>query len=153
MALKEPTCWAAHYFTNKIKKSYYPVPSNSISFWDVPFLPPLPTAQMSDENQEYIREWARDNGKSVRQKTVRQEATKYKADVRPLDMYESHQTIGERIQFETPSSDNSNENQWLKSSATDLRLVLFLIFGARKGPLNSADSWRTVSGVRELQSA
>ena len=52
---------------------------------------------MSDENKEYIREWARDNGKSVRQKTVRQETTKYKVGTVPLDMYESHQTIGERI--------------------------------------------------------
>ena len=109
------------------KKSYYPVPSNSISFWDIPFLPPLPTAQMSDENQEYIREWARDKGKSVRQpKTVRQETTKYKASVRPLDMYESHQTIGERIQFEAPSSDNSDKNQSLESSATDLNHFFLL---------------------------
>ena len=38
--LKRTTRWAAHYFTNK--KSYCPVPSNSISFWDIPFLPPLP---------------------------------------------------------------------------------------------------------------
>ena len=73
------------------------MPSNSISFWDVPFLPPLPTAQMSDENQEYIRESARDNGKSVRQKTVRQETTKYKARTLPLDTHESHQTISEKM--------------------------------------------------------
>lgn len=69
--IKRTTHWAAHYFTNK--KSYYPVPSNSVRFWDIPFLPPLPTVYMSDENQEYMREWARDNGKSVHQRTVRQE--------------------------------------------------------------------------------
>ena len=42
--LKKTTWRAAHYFTNK--KSYYPMPSNSISFWDIPFLPPLPTVQI-----------------------------------------------------------------------------------------------------------
>ena len=51
--LKRTTRWAALYFTNK--KSYYPVPSNSISFWDIPFLPPLPTVQMDDEDQERVR--------------------------------------------------------------------------------------------------
>ena len=61
--LKRTTRWAAHYnFTNK--RSYYPVPSNSISLWDIPFLPLLPTVQMDDEDQERMREWAR--GKRVR---------------------------------------------------------------------------------------
>ena len=91
--LKRTTRWGAHYFTNK--KSYYPVPSNSISFWDIPFLPPLPTVQMDDEDQERMREWARNNGKSVRQRTVRQETTKYKAGTLPLNMYERKQQIGE----------------------------------------------------------
>ena len=67
--LKRTTRWAAHYFTNK--RSYYPVPSNSIRFWDIPFLKPLPIVQMNDENQEYMRKSACDNGKSVRQRTVR----------------------------------------------------------------------------------
>ena len=62
--LKITTRWAAHYFANK--KSYYHVPSNFISFWDIPFLPPLPTVQMDDEDQERMREWAHNNGKSVR---------------------------------------------------------------------------------------
>jgi hypothetical protein len=95
--LKRTTRWAAHYYTNK--KSYYPIPSNSIMFWDIPFLPPLPPIEMSDENQEYMREWARDNGKSVRQRTVRQETTKYKAGTLPLNMYETHNPVGQRIQF------------------------------------------------------
>ena len=59
--LKRTTLWAAHYFTNK--KTYYPVPSNSVRFWDIPFLPPLPTVQMNDQDQECMREWARHNGK------------------------------------------------------------------------------------------
>ena len=81
---------------------------------------------MNDENQEYMREWARDNGKSVHQRTVRQETTKYKAGTLPLNMYERTQPIGEKLQFGTPSADNLNVNQlgkpllwkltWMKTS-------------------------------------
>ena len=106
--VKRTTLWAAHYFTNK--KSYYPVPSNSIRFWDIPFLPPLPAVHMNDEDQEYMREWARNNGKSVRQRTVRQETTKYKAGTLPLNMYESKQPVGGKIQFETPPANELNAN-------------------------------------------
>ena len=42
-----------------------------------------------------MREWARDNGKSVRQRTVRQGTTKYKAGTLPLNMYERTQPNGE----------------------------------------------------------
>ena len=118
--LKRTTRWAAHYFTNK--RSYYPVPSNSVKFWDIPFLPPLPTVQMNDENQEYMREWARDNGKSVRQRTVRQETTKYKAGTLPLNMYERRQPIGEKLQFGTPSADDLNVNQLGETSAAEANL-------------------------------
>ena len=58
--LKRTPRWAAHYFINK--KSY-PVPSNLISFWDIPFLPPLPTVTMDMKDQEYMREWACNCGK------------------------------------------------------------------------------------------
>lgn len=58
-----------------------------------------------------MRQWARDNGKSVCQRTVRQETTKYKAGTLPLNMYERKQLIGEKIQFETPSADDLDENQ------------------------------------------
>ena len=54
-----------------------------------------------------MREWARENGKSVRQRTVRQETKKYKAGTPPLNMYEREQPIGEKILFEThPAADN-----------------------------------------------
>ena len=61
---------------------------------------------MNDESQEYMREWARDNGKSVRQRTVRQETTKGKAGTLPHNMYERTQPIGEKLQFSTPSADD-----------------------------------------------
>ena len=58
--LKRTPRWAAHYFINK--KSY-PVPSNFISFWDIPFLPSLPTVTMDMKDQECMREWACNCGK------------------------------------------------------------------------------------------
>ena len=67
---------------------------------------------MNDEDQEHMREWARNNGKSVHQRTVRQpETTKYKAGTLPLNMHEGSQPVGEKIQFEIPSSYDVNENQ------------------------------------------
>ena len=92
--LKRTTRWAAHYFTNK--KSYYPVPSNSISFWDIPFLPLLPTVQRDDEDQERMIEWVRNSGKSVPQRTVRQETTKYKTGTLLLNIYERKKPSGEK---------------------------------------------------------
>lgn len=61
--LRRTTQWAAHYFTNK--KSYYPVPSNSIRFWNISFLPPLPIVQMDEKDQERMKEWAHNNKKKV----------------------------------------------------------------------------------------
>ena len=72
--LKRTTIWSTYYFTNK--KSYYPIPLNSLSFWDIPLLPPLPAVSMSDVHQDFMREGARNNGKTMRQRTIRQETTK-----------------------------------------------------------------------------
>ena len=66
---------------------------------------------MNDEDQEHMKEWARNNGKSVRQRTVQQETTKYKAGTLPLNMYEGNQPVGEKIQFEIPSAYDVNEDQ------------------------------------------
>ena len=68
-------------------------------------MPPLTTVSMSDVHQDVMREWARDNGKSVRQRTVRQETTKYKSGTLPLNMYQSEEQIGEKVKFESSDSD------------------------------------------------
>ena len=70
------------------------------SVWDIPLLPPLTTVLMSDVHQDVMREWARDNGKSVRQRTVRQETTKYKSGTLPLNMYQSEEQTGEKVKFD-----------------------------------------------------
>ena len=58
-----------------------------------------------------MREWASNNGKSVRQRTVRQETTKYKAGTLPLNMYERKQPIGDKIQFAIPFAHDLDETQ------------------------------------------
>ena len=44
---------------------------------------------MNSNEQQMMREWALQHGKSVRQRTVRQETTKFKAGTLPLNMYRS----------------------------------------------------------------
>ena len=83
--------WSAYYFTNK--KSYYPIPR------DIPLLPPIPAVSMSNVHQDYMREWARNNGKTVQQRTVRQETTKYRSGTLPLNMYQTEEQMGEKLQM------------------------------------------------------
>ena len=53
------------------------------------------TASCIDErvHQDFMREWARNFGKTVGQGTVRQETTKYKSDTLPLNMYQTEEQI------------------------------------------------------------
>ena len=107
--LKRTTTWATHYFTSK--KLYYPIPTNVVSFWNIPLLrllPPLTTVSMSNVHQDFMREWARDNGKSVCQRTVRQETTKYKSGTLPLNMYHSEEQIGEKVKFDDAGDDEED---------------------------------------------
>lgn len=60
---------------------------------------------MSDVHQEFMREWARDNGKTVRQRTVGQETMKYNSGTLPLDMYQTEERIGEKVQFDEASQE------------------------------------------------
>ena len=52
-----------------------------------------------------MREWARNNGKTVRERTVRQETTKYKSGTLPLHMYQTEEQIGEKLQFDVASEE------------------------------------------------
>ena len=55
-----------------------------------------------------MREWAGDNGKSVRQRTVRQETTKYKSGTLLLNMYQSEEQIGEKVKFDGAGDDEED---------------------------------------------
>ena len=54
---------------------------------------------MSSADQDLMRNWANTRGKCVRQRTVRQETTKYKAGTLPLNMYQTAVYRGERLEF------------------------------------------------------
>jgi len=87
-SIKRITNWAAYYFTNPI--SYYPVPETTIALKEISKLPHLgKTRRLNWNEQQMMREWAVQHGKSFRQRTVRQETTKFKADTLPLNMYRS----------------------------------------------------------------
>ena len=62
-------------------------------------------ASMSNVHQDYMRDWARNNGKTVRQRTVRQKTTKYRSGTLPLNMYQTEEQIGEKLQFDGASAD------------------------------------------------
>lgn len=118
---KQTTTWSTYYFTNK--KSYYPNPTNSSRFWNIPLLSPLPAVAMSDVHQDFMREWARNNGKTMWQKTVRQETTKYKSGTLPLNMYQTEEQIGEKLQLDGASEER--EEAILK--VTNIVLTLTVI--------------------------
>ena len=68
---------------------------------DVPKMPQQSKMQMSIDNMETMRQWAREHGKYVRQRTVRQETTKYKAGILPLNMCgRSNKPSGVPVVFE-----------------------------------------------------
>ena len=54
---------------------------------------------MSSADQDVTRKWANTHGKCVRQRTVRQETTKYKAGTLPLNRHQTAVHRGERLEF------------------------------------------------------
>ena len=82
---KRMTQWSSFYFTHST--SYYPVPSTQIHLQVFPRITQQNLPVMSSADQDLMRNWANTHGKCVRQRTVRQETTKYKAGTLPLNMY------------------------------------------------------------------
>jgi len=62
------------------------LPHSISRFWNIALLSPLPAVAMSDVHQDFMREWARNNGKTMQQRTVRQKTSKYKSGTLPLNM-------------------------------------------------------------------
>ena len=94
---KRMTQWSAFYF--KLSTSYYPVPSTQIHLQDFPRMTQQNLLVMSSAEQDMMRNWANTNGKCVRQRTVREETTQYKAGALPLNMYQTAVHRGERQEF------------------------------------------------------
>ena len=113
--IKRVVQWAAYYFTHE--KSYYPVtpqmtPLNALSKMN--HLKPI--RKLNSCEKELMREWAENYGKAVRQRTVRQETTMFKAGTLPLNMYATSVAQNEKVTFQTRPSDapvdvDQNEQQ------------------------------------------
>ena len=106
---KHPTCMQLHYArdfgttalesakrTDAVVRfllhthstSYYPVPSTQIHLQDFSRMTQQNLPVMSSADQDLMRNWSNTHDKCVRQRTVREETTKYKAGSLPLNMYQ-----------------------------------------------------------------
>ena len=56
-------------------------------------------------------EWAANNGKPIRQRTVRQETTKFKAGTLPLNLYATSAQSMEKIIIEDVEEDHHEESK------------------------------------------
>ena len=73
-SIKRVLQWAAYYYTHE--KSYFPVISQATPLDALPRMTHLkPARKFNDREREVMLEWAANNGKAVRQRTVRQETT------------------------------------------------------------------------------
>ena len=64
-------------------------------------------------------EWAANSGKAVRQRTVRQETTKFKAGTLPLNMYATYAQSTEKIIIEHVDAVGNPEEEYPKESEHD----------------------------------
>ena len=103
-SLKRATKWSAYYFTRA--NSYYPVPETKVPLRDIPKIKRLPVREMSKQEQDYMRQWASEHGKAVRQLSVRQNNTKHAAGTLPLNMYRKELPVGDRVTEEPSSADD-----------------------------------------------
>ena len=114
-SIKRVVRWAAYYFTHE--KSYYPVipqmtPLNALSKMN--HLKPI--RKLNSCEKELMRECAENYGKAVRQRTMRQETTMFKAGTLPLNMYATSVAQNEKVTFQTRPSEapvdvDQNEQQ------------------------------------------
>ena len=79
--------WYAFYFTHSTL--YYPVPSTQIHLQEFPRMTQQNLPVMSSADQDLTRNCSNTHGKCVRQRTVRQETTKYEAGTLPRNMYQT----------------------------------------------------------------
>ncbi len=85
-SIKRVVQWAAFYFTHP--SSYYPVPEHKINLKQIPRLTTVENPRvLSKDEVETMREWAATHGKCVRQRSIREETTKYRCGTLPLNMY------------------------------------------------------------------
>ena len=103
-SIKRVVQWAAYYYTHE--KSYYPVVPQATPLNALPRMGHLKaTRKLSDRERDVMLEWASNNGKAVRQRTVRQETTMFKAGTLPLNMYATSVQPKEKLRIERRAMD------------------------------------------------
>ena len=99
-SIKRVVVCSAYYYTHA--KSYYPVLQQSTPLNVIPKLYHLKAQrQLNQREKDLMIEWAATNGKAVRQRSVRQETTMFKAGTLPLNMYRSSEYPKDKISFGT----------------------------------------------------
>ena len=87
-AVKHVSKWAAAYYTHPA--SYYKLPSTCAVTLPKISIPKPAVLQVLTRNEEALmRSWAKKDGKSVRQRNVRQDNTKDRAGTLPWNLYKS----------------------------------------------------------------
>ena len=90
--------WSAYYFTHD--KSYYPVLRQSTPLNAIPKLEQLKARrELNRQEKDLMIEWATNNGKAARQRSVRQETTMFKAGTLPLNMYRTSDYPKDKVSF------------------------------------------------------
>ena len=77
---------------------------------------------MSDVHQDFMREWAGNNGKTEQQRSVTEETTKYESGTLPLNMYQTEEQIGEQLPFDGASEEREKAiegDKYSDESGTD----------------------------------
>ena len=103
-SLKRATKWSANFFTHA--NSYFPVPETKVAVRDIPKIKRLPVRDMSNQDQDFIRQWASEHGKAVRQLSVGQNNTKHAEGTLPLNTYRKELPVGDRVTEEPSSATN-----------------------------------------------
>ena len=109
--IKRVVQWAAYYYTHE--NSYYPVVSQATPLDALPRMTHLkPARKLNDREREVMLEWAANNGKAVRPRTVCQETTKFKTGTLPLNMYATSAQSTEKILIEHVKEEHHEESEY-----------------------------------------
>ena len=96
-SIKRTTKWSVSYYTHP--SSYYPITNNAIKLEDIPIIPKPEKVITTPQEIEQLRGWAEQHGKSVKQRSVRQDNGKFRSGTLPLNMYDKSLPVNQPFQF------------------------------------------------------
>ena len=96
--IKRRTSWTAYYYTHS--NSYYPVPVSHIPFEKFPQMARDEPVEITAGRYAEIKNWAAEFGRPVRQRSVRQDTTKYNAGTLPFNAYRTPLQPGDLINLD-----------------------------------------------------